>query len=186
MPKPPPANSLPLPLGEVAAPQARRVRVATIGRPHGVRGLVHVTSYTDPPEALARYSPLTDHKGCEFSLCWRGESIAELTRLSSTKITDRAAAERLTNTRLYISRDQLPAPDPDEFYIADLIGLTATDLDGHPLGRITAIHDYGAGASLETETGLLVPFTRAAVPDIDFAAGRVTISPPTPIDMPPP
>jgi 16S rRNA processing protein RimM len=155
------------------------VRVATIGRPHGVRGLVRVTSYTDPPEALARYSPLTDDQGRQFSLHWRGENIAELTQLPGTKITDRTAAERLVNTRLYLSRDQLPVPDPEEFYIADLIGLTAIDPTGHPVGRITAIHDYGAGVSLETETGLLIPFTRAAVPAIDLVSGRVTITPPT-------
>jgi 16S rRNA processing protein RimM len=180
VPKPPPANSSPLPLGEVGA--KRRVRVATIGRPHGVRGLVHVTSYTDPPEALARYAPLTDDKGRRFALRWCGENIAELTQLPATRITTRTAAETLVNTRLYISRDQLPAPDPDEFYFADLIGLTATDPDGNPLGRVTAIHHYGAGASLETETGLLVPFTRAAVPAIDLTSGRVTVCPPTPID----
>ena len=163
-------------------PEPPRILLATIGRPHGVQGLVHVTSYTDPPEALAHYSPLTDDHRRQFSLRWRGENIAELTQHPATKITTRIAAEHLVNTRLYISRDQLPAPNPDEFYIADLVGLTATDPSGNSLGRITAIHDYGAGASLETETGLLVPFTRTAVPAIDLTSGRITIFPPTSID----
>jgi 16S rRNA processing protein RimM len=183
VPKPPRANSSPLPLGEVAAPKAWRVRVATIGRPHGVRGLVHVTSYTEPPEALARYTPLTDDTGRQFSLRWRSESVAELTQLPGTKISDRTAAETLVNTRLYVSRDQLPAPDPDEFYIADLIGLTATDHSGNQLGRIIAIHDYGAGTSLETETGLLVPFTRATVPEVNLTDGLVIVVPPIEVDV---
>jgi 16S rRNA processing protein RimM len=188
VPKPPLDNPThPCEAHSAEATQANRhhthVLLGVLGRPHGVRGLVHVTSYTDPPEALARYSPLTDYHGRQFSLRWCGDNIAELTQLPDTKITDRTTAERLTNTRLYISRDQLPAaPNPDEFYIADLIGLTAIAPSGNPLGRITAVHDYGAGASLETETGLLVPFTRAAVPEIDFAAGRLTVSPPTFID----
>jgi 16S rRNA processing protein RimM len=186
VPKPPPADPRYCEARSAEAIRANRhptrVLLGVIGRPHGVRGLVHVTSYTDPPEALARYSPLTDDKGRQFAFRWHGENIAELTQLPATKIIGRTAAERLVNTRLYVTRDQLPAPSPEEFYIADLIGLTATDPDGRPLGRIIAIHDYGAGASLETETGLLVPFTRAAVPNIDLTTRRITITPPTPID----
>lgn len=147
-----------------------------------MRGLVHVTSYASPPEAVTHYLPLHDSNGRRFSLRWLGDSIVEITDLAAGPIHDRTAAERLTNLRLYVDRDQLPAPDPDEFYVTDLIGLAAVSADGAPLGRIATVHDYGAGASLETETGLLVPFTRAAVPAIDLAAGRVTIAPPATIE----
>lgn len=166
-------------------PPPSRVLLATIGRPHGVRGLVRVTSYASSPEALARYTTLHAEDGRRFSLRWRGESIAEITDLDIGRVTDRTAAERLTNLRLYIERDQLPPPDDDEFYVADLIGLAAVSADGSPLGRIATVHDYGAGVSLETETGLLVPFTRAAVPTVDLAAGRVTIAQPGTIDVAP-
>ena len=164
-----------------------RILLAVIGRPHGVRGLVHVTSYTDPPEALARYTPLTDHKGRQFALRWRGENIAELTQIPGTKISDRIAAERLTNTRLYISHDQLPAPDPEEFYVADLIGLAAVSPKGQVLGRIETVHDYGAGTSLEIArpgaAPLIVPFTRAAVPELDLTRGVLIVLPPTEVEI---
>lgn len=152
--------------------------MGVLGRPHGVRGLVRVTSYADD---LTQYRPLSDDKGRRFALRWRGEGIAEITELidgAEAKVADRTAAERLINVRLYVDRAQLPEPEEDEFYLADLIGLSAFDTGGAKLGRITAVHDYGAGASLEIagETSAIVPFTRSCVPAVDVAAGRVTVA----------
>ena len=85
----------------------------------------------------------------------------------------------LTNTRLYLERDRLPPPEAEEFYLADLVGLAAFDSDGAKLGAVTTVHDYGAGASLEIARegapALLVPFTRAAVPEVDLPAGRLAV-----------
>jgi 16S rRNA processing protein RimM len=171
---------------------SERILVGVIGRPHGVRGLVRVHSYTAEPADLAGYGKLTDEKGRQFVLSWRGEGIAEISELQDgapIRVADRDAAARLTNVRLYIPRHQLPAPDADEFYLADLIGLEAADETG-PIGRVAAVHDYGAGASLEIErpklAPLLVPLTSAAVPVVDVAAGRVTVNPPHEIEAAPP
>jgi 16S rRNA processing protein RimM len=163
-----------------------RILLGVIGRPHGVRGLVHVTSHTADPAALAEYGPLSDDEGRVFTLAWKGEGIAELSERQNgqpTRIADRDAAAKLTNTRLYIDRARLPAPDNDECYLADLIGLTAIDTAGQELGRVTAVHDHGAGTFLEIGPTLLIPFTRAAVPEIDLAARRLTISPPHEIPL---
>jgi 16S rRNA processing protein RimM len=160
-----------------------------IGRPHGVRGLVRVTSYTDPPDAIAGYGPLSDEEGRRFALRWHGEGLAEIAEIvdgTPARIADRTAAERLTNRRLYVPRDSLPLPETDEFYLADLVGLSAIDEDGAQLGTVVAVHDYGAGASLEIgcdgTAPLLVPFTRAAVPMVDIDAGRVLVAPPEQVD----
>ena len=165
-----------------------RILLGVIGRPHGVRGLVHVTSHTADPAALAAYGPLSDDKGRRFTLAWRGEGVAEVSEVrddASARVTDREAAGRLTNTRLYIERARLPAPEVDEFYLADLIGLEALDAAGDVLGRVAAVHDYGAGASLEIArkgASLIIPFTRAAVPEIDVAGGRVLVSVPDEVE----
>ena len=71
----------------------------------------------------------------------------------------------------------------DEFYHADLIGLAAVTPDGAPLGTVVAVPQLRrrrpprdrADAGRPT---LLVPFTRAVVPEIDLAAGRVVVDPP--------
>jgi 16S rRNA processing protein RimM len=165
-------------------PEAR-VLLGVIGRPHGVRGLLHVLSYTADPADLARYDALEDDRGRRFRLRWRGEGIAELAQFvdgSAVPVCDRTAAARLTNTRLYVAREQLPAPAEEEFYFTDLIGLEAATPAGEALGRVDAVHDYGAGASLEIGR-LLVPFTRACVPAIDLAAGRLTVVAPEARDL---
>ena len=167
-----------------------RILLGVIGRPHGVRGLVRVTSYADPPEALAAYSPLSDDQGRGFSLRWRGDGLAEVAEIvggASVKVADRTAAEQLTNRRLYVARDRLPLPAADEFYLADLVGLAAIDAGGGEIGTVVGVHDYGAGASLEIagngDVPLLVPFTRVAVPVVDVGGGRVMVAPPEPVDV---
>ncbi len=154
------------------------ILLGVVGRPHGVRGLVHVASYTADPLDLAAYGPLVDDGGRRWSLAWRGAGVAELRDADGRAVTDRNAAERLVNTRLSIERNRLPPPDEDEFYLADLVGLAAVTADGAPLGPVAAVHDYGAGASLEILAGgrpLLVPFTHACVPKVDIAAARIVV-----------
>jgi len=162
----------------------RLIVMGVIGKPHGVRGLVRVNAYTEDPQALADYAPLTDKAGRKFRLEWVGENIAQLTEMTAAgprKVTDRNTAERLTNIELFAPRSAFPATDEEEFYLADLVGLPARDASGTEIGKITAVHDYGGGTSLEI-TGaaapLLVPFTKAAVPVVDLAAGHVVVEPP--------
>lgn len=164
-----------------------KILLGVIGRAHGVRGLVKVTSHTAEPADLTAYGPLSDARGRLYSLRWKGDSIAEVSRIVEGKpvpITDRNEAEKLTNTSLYIDRSALPAADDDEYYLADLIGLTAIDTNGNTLGTIAAVHDYGAGTSLEIGDNLLIPFTAACVPHVDIAARTVTISPPDEVIVP--
>ncbi len=163
----------------------RRILLGVVGRPHGVRGLVRVVSYTADPAGLTAYGALTDDKGRRFTLRWCGEGIAEIAEIVDGKpvpVADRDAAEKLVNTRLYIGRERLPPPDEEEFYLADLVGLAAFDGMGAALGEVVAVHDYGAGASLEIfraeGAALLVPFTRGAVPEVDVAGGRLIVVPP--------
>jgi 16S rRNA processing protein RimM len=158
------------------------ILMGVIGKPHGVRGLVRVNAFTADPEALAAYAPLLDAKGREFALEWVTGNVAQLTEITPSgrrRITDRDEAERLTNTELFAPRSALPQTDDEEFYFADLIGLTATDAAGQTLGTVAAVHDYGGGTSLEIAPGaLLVPFTRDAVPVVDIAAGHLVVNPP--------
>lgn len=158
----------------------RRILLATIGRPHGIGGLVHVICHAADPAALARYAPLEDELGRQYRLSWAKAGIARLSIVSGGRdepIRDRNAAALLVNRQLFVARASLPPTGPDEFYLADLIGLAAFDVAGTSLGEVSAVHDYGAGASLEIGP-LMIPFTRAAVPEVDLAAGRIIVAPP--------
>lgn len=164
----------------------RLILMGVIGRPHGVRGAVHVTAYSPDPEGLAEL-PLRDERGRRIGLAWTGAGIARVTigeGHETAAIADRDAAARLTNLKLYVRRDDLPPPeDEDEFYFADLIGLRAVAPDGAALGTIRAVHDFGAGASIELSDGSLLPFTRAVVPEIDLTGGRAVVVRPPEVEM---
>lgn len=153
---------------------AKRVMVGEIGRPHGVRGLVRLRAFTEDPAAIAAYSPLTDETGARrFVVTLKGGDIAAI-----EGVADRDAAQRLTGTRLYVDRDRLPPPEDDEFYLTDLIGLAAVTERGEALGTIRAVEDHGAGPFIIVDGGgreHLLPFTRAIVPVVDVAGGRVTV-----------
>ena len=163
-----------------------RILLGVVGRPHGVRGLVHVHSYTAEPEALAEYGPLVDGDGRGWTLSWRQAGVAELRDASGRAVADRSEAERLTNLQLFVARDTLPPAGEDEFYLADLVGMAAVTAEGASVGRVVLVHDYGAGTSLEIvrdgAAPLLVPFTRAAVPVVDVAARSLTVVPPDEVE----
>jgi 16S rRNA processing protein RimM len=169
----------------------RRIQLGVIGRAHGVRGLVKVTSHTADPADLTAYGPLSDAEGRFYALRWKADGIAEVSRIvdgTAVKVADRAQAEKLTNTKLFVDRSALPPADDDEYYLTDLIGLTALDPSGRALGTVSMVHDYGAGASFEivgSAAPLLVPFTAACVPAVDLAAGQLTVMMPDEVAVPP-
>jgi 16S rRNA processing protein RimM len=166
----------------LAAERERRVLMGVITGAHGVKGEVRVKSFTAEPAAIAAYGPLEDERGgrrlaLELAGTVRGMLIARI-----AGVADRNEAERLKGTRLFLPRAALPQPAAEEYYHADLIGLAAVLKDGSALGRVRAVHGYGAGDSLEIERAdgksVLVPFTEAAVPEIDVAGGRLVVDPP--------
>lgn len=163
----------------------RLILMGVIGRPHGVRGAVHVTVYSDEPDRLAEL-PLRDERGRRIVLDWTGDGIARVAVEENGKrvpVADRDEAARLTNLKLYVHRADLPpTEDEDEFYFSDLIGLAAFGPDGETLGTIAAVHDFGAGASIELSDGTLLPFTRAVVPEIDLAARRALVVKPVELE----
>ena len=161
----------------------QRVCIAVISGPHGVRGLVRVRTFTADPQAISAYGPVTDRTGrqtfaIELLSAAKGHWLARI-----GGVDDRTAAEALRGVQLFIGRDQLPPLDgDDEFYHADLIGLAVEDAEGHPIGTVRAVHDFGAGDLLEVArpgaASVSLPFTRNVVPVVDVSGGRVVVCPP--------
>jgi 16S rRNA processing protein RimM len=166
----------------VAAP----ICVARIGAAHGVRGEVKLWTFTEDPLAVKHYGPLATKDGArQFEVTQaraaKGHLVATLKGIAT-----REDAERLNGLELYIAREKLPATDEDEYYHADLIGLAAVTPANEPLGRVIAIHNFGAGDIIEiapaNSATMLLPFTNAVVPSVDLAGGRVVIQLPEEID----
>jgi len=159
----------------VAAP----ICVARIGAAHGVRGAVKLWTFTEDPLAVKAYGPLVTKDGArQFEVTSAREAKGHL--VATLKgIATREEAERLNGIELYVAREKLPDTDEDEYYHADLIGLAAVNAAGDPLGRVIAIHNFGAGDIIEIAppqgSTLLLPFTDAVVPSVDLDGGRLVI-----------
>ena len=160
--------------------------VARIGAPHGVRGAVKLWTFTEDPLAVQSYGPLTTKDGArQFEIASMRAAKDHLVA-TFKGVASRNDAEKLNGIELYIAREKLPATDDGEYYHADLIGLAAVNADGESLGKVIAIHNFGAGDIIEIAppqgTTLLLPFTNAVVPTVDLVCGRVVIELPTEIE----
>lgn len=159
-----------------------RILVGVIGAPHGVRGELRIKPFTESPLALKSYGPLESEDGRQHFTVTAARMQGEMVVARLEGITDRDKAASLTNIRLYVPRERLPAPADDEFYHADLIGLAAEQEDGTTIGTIIAVQNFGAGDLLEIERkgrdSVYLPFTDAFVPKVDLAASKVIIAPP--------
>lgn len=155
------------------------------GAPHGVRGELRLQSFTGDPLAIADYGPLTDKSGKKtFTLLNLRPQGKDMLVVRLKDVDDRDGAQVLNGVELYLARDKLPAPDPEEFYLADLEGLRAETATGEPIGRVVALRNFGAGDILEIAPAaggdtLMYPFTKAVAPIIDLAGGRIVVEPPT-------
>lgn len=158
------------------------VQMGVIGAAQGLRGEVRVKSFTDEPIAIGEYGTLYGDDGRPFEIL-DIRPHKEMVVIRFRGVNDRTAAEALNGTELYVERDTLDDQelDEEEYYYADLEGLEARDAEGKSYGVITAIFDFGAGDILElTQVGKraqLIPFSEAAVLEIDFEGGTILIDP---------
>ena len=163
-----------------------RICIARIGAAHGVRGAVKLWPFTEDPLAVMDYGRLTTKDGARQFEVATARAAKDHLVATLKGVATREDAERLNGIELYIARDQLPATDADEYYHADLIGLAAVNAANEPIGRVLAIHDFGAGTIIEiappSGPTMLLPFTNAVVPTVDLAGGRVVIELPREIE----
>lgn len=166
----------------LAAAEQQRVLMGVITGAHGVRGLMRVKSFAAAADGLTAYGPLEDERGERSFALERVGTAKGVLIMRLDGVADRDAAEGLKGVRLYLPRAALPEPGEEEYYHADLLGLAAMLKDGSALGRVKAVHAYGAGDSIEVERPdgrtVIVPFTTAVVPVVDIKAGRLVVDPP--------
>lgn len=150
----------------------KQVCLAEVRGAVGIRGEVRLASYVEDPASLRQYGELESHCGRHRL---RVRSLRRLKKGFAARlegVEDRDAALALQGTRLCVPRNRLPELDEDEHYHVDLVGLAVEDGEGHPVGRVAAVHDFGAGDLLEIapESGgptEMVPFTRESVPQVE-------------------
>lgn len=166
---------------------SERICVGAITGAFGVAGEVRLKSFCADPTAIADYGPLYTEDGSRSFVVKLTRPVAGGLGARVTGIKTKEEADALRGTELFVDRTRLPSLPDDEFYHSDLIGLQAVDTGGVILGSVVAVHNHGAGDILEItgpgrKTALMLPFTLAAVPTVDLAAGRVVVDLPEGLD----
>jgi len=160
-----------------------RVVVGTLGGAFGVHGEVRLKSFCAEPEAIADYVPLTTGTGLTINqLVITGRTKAGFTAKTDA-IFSKEQADDLKGVEILAERAAMPSLPDDEFYYADLIGLTVLDTGGKTLGTVKNVMDHGAGDLIEVHIPgasdtMLLPFTKDIVPTVDLEAKRIIVDPP--------
>jgi len=180
--------------GQKFRPDKNLILMGRIGAAHGLNGQVRINSFTQNPLAIGQYGRLFTSVA-ELTLEVENLRLAKNKKASSKQtiiiatlktITTRTRAEELNGVELFVPREQLLQNDSrqskDEFLHIDLIGLEARFSDGAIAGKVVALPNFGASDLIEIKKSsgqtILLPFTRHVVPDINIAAGFLTIVPP--------
>jgi 16S rRNA processing protein RimM len=160
------------------------VCVGALGAPHGVRGDVRLRPFTENPAAIFKFNDLRlGANGKSIVLVKKGKSkdgfIVHIDGLNSPE-----EANALKIKDIYVLRSEFDQPAEDEFFLADLIGLTAIDLSGTDLGVVTTVDNFGSEDLLEVVLHepvkslgrtIFIPFRKTLVPNISLADGTATI-----------
>jgi 16S rRNA processing protein RimM len=160
---------------------AERVLLGAVIGAHGIKGEVRVKTFTADPDALGAYGPLTtdDGRRLQVGALRVGKPGEAVVRFEG--VADRNGAEALKGRQLFVPREALPAPEEGEFYHADLIGLAVEDSSNTALGRVRAMHNFGAGDVMEIETPSgeieFIPFNASVVVKVELP-NRIVIAPP--------
>jgi 16S rRNA processing protein RimM len=158
----------------------RAVVLGRVGAPHGVRGWVKVSSYTEPAAGIAGYARWTlvlagqSRQVRVLESKRAGQNLA--VRLEGIDTMD--AARLLNGAEIQVERSELPAAGPHEHYLHDMQGLEAVNRDGVVLGRIDGFLEMPAHPVMVLRDGKverLVPVVPERLVAVDLEAGRVTV-----------
>jgi 16S rRNA processing protein RimM len=143
-----------------------RVRVGTVGKPHGLQGAFFVEGASDDPERYA--------KGATLLVDGEPARIVESKRAGGRPVI-RLERDVPRGARLEVERDALPEPAEGEYYAFQLVGLEVEEEGGVQLGRVTEVSSGPANDVLELDTGLALPLVDACVREVELSAGRIIV-----------
>lgn len=158
--------------------QSNLVAIGVIKGAHGIRGQVKIQSFTDAPSALLDYGDVFDASGKKLHITLNGGTSSGLIA-TIRGVNNRNDAETMKGAELFIDASMLPDADEDsdEFYYHDLIGMKVVDAAGATLGKVVAVHNFGAGDILELQlkTGKkeMFTFTERNFPEIRRAEKEI-------------
>ena len=161
-------------------PGLKDLCVAVVVGAQGLDGAMRIRTFTNTPSAIGAINGLVNESGVPIGIhvvrLQKGIVVARIEGVS-----DRTQAEAWIGKRLYVARSTLPKLEHEEYYHTDLIGLRVESPKGTEVGRVVAVHDFGAGGIIDVENGegksIMLPFSAETVPLVDISNGRLVVAP---------
>jgi 16S rRNA processing protein RimM len=75
-----------------------------------------------------------------------------------------------------VPRSQLPEPEPDSYYVFQLVGLDVVEEGGRRLGAVREVAPGVANDVLELDSGLALPMHEECVRAVDLDEGRIVVA----------
>jgi 16S rRNA processing protein RimM len=155
------------------------VVIGVVVAPHGVRGTLKVRTIGPGKHIRKNLAPVI--AGARRKI-FAARQTPKGFLVEVEGVHSREGARSLKGEELMLDRDELDVPEEGEYYVADLVGLTAVNEAGEVLGNVEDTFETAAHEVLvvreEDDGDIYVPFTLEHVPELDPRAGRITIRPP--------
>lgn len=150
-----------------------------VAAPFGIQGWIKVQAYTEMLDGLLDYPVWW--LGNKDS--WREYRVLEAAPHGKTLIaklegcSGREMAQNLKGCQIAVPRTALPVASDDEYYWADLIGLSVVNIEGVPFGQVSSLLETGANDVLvvQGERERLIPFVAAVIRKVDIAARLIQV-----------
>ena len=155
------------------------IEVMKITNTHGVRGEMKALHYADSPMFFKKVRTLYDKKENAYTITAIREGKGCLL-VTIEGIDDMNAAEAMKNVSLFAKREDFPPLPKGEYYLVDLIGLTAETVDGEEIGPVVDILERTAQNLLVIKKGdkeVLIPKCDAFVDRVDMEEKKIYITP---------
>ena len=140
-----------------------------MGKPHGLDGAFVVEDASEDPRRF--------DVGAKLLVDGERATVVLSRRVGGGRPAIKLDRPVERGAELTVRRDDLPSPDEDSYYVADLVGLEVVEEDGARLGTVSDVLPGVANDVLELDTGLLLPLVEDCVRDVQLAQRRIVIAP---------
>jgi 16S rRNA processing protein RimM len=143
------------------------VIVGRVGRPHGLDGSF-VVERASENKALFEAGA---------SLYAGGEPATVAARKhSGGRLVAKLDRHVPRGAELAVLRSQLPEPEPDSYYVFQLVGMEVVEEGGRRLGVVEDVAPGVANDVLQLDCGLALPMHEQCVREIHLEAGRIVVA----------
>jgi len=161
---------------------SRRIILGKLGAAYGVRGWLHITSFTDPLDNILEYTEWQVHHRGQWKTLHieKGKLHGNSLVVKLKEISDRELAREYTNSEIAIPREILPVLSEEEYYWEDLVGAAVMTESGTPLGTVKEMMATGSNDVFvvigERQRQRLIPYTEGVVIKIDQTKKEIIVN----------